>query len=256
MKFLNGFVAAVVFVGLAGPALAQRDWTYSITPTVWSVGLSGDISLGTTPDEVRVNYSDGMSGSEIGGGFAFEANDGRLGIFVEGLVLDVSGGAEPPSILLQTAETTLDHQIWSVGATWRIRKASPEIDAVVGLRFFDVETDILIIEGDAVVKQGAASEDWLDGTFGVRVRQDIGTRWVATGYFDFGAGDSELAYQLILGMGYKVSSRVTASLGYRLLASDFQILTKTTTEPPKDVNEFHYSSMKLGGLYANVQFKW
>ena len=259
MKFLNRILAVVVFIALASPAFGQREWTYSLTPTAWGVGLDGAVSLGAFTDEVRVTYTDGFGGSEIAAGLGFEANNGRFGYFVEGLTLDVSNGGEAPSILTQTVESSLDHQIWHAGATYRLRKAGPVIDAVVGVRYFDVDTDIKIIEGgDAVVKQGATSEDWIDVTFGARLKQDIGKRWVGTGYLDFGVGDSALSYQLILGAGYKFSSNVTGNFGYRLISTDYQVLVDFEGAPPPGlkVNQYHYSSMKLAGLYANVQFNW
>lgn len=256
MKLRQWIVVVAVFTFCAVPALAQGEWSFTLTPTLWGVGLDGDVSLGNGEDEVRVNYSEGLFGSELAGGLAFEANDGRLGIFAEALFLDASGGAEPPSILTQTADTSLDHQIWSLGATWRVRKTAPEIDAVAGFRYIDADVDIRILSDGAVVKEGAASENWLDFTFGARVRQPFAEKWHAMAQGDFGAGDSELSYQLVLGIGYQFSPKVTANLGYRLIGTDFQVLTKSDTTPPRDLNVYHYSSMKLAGFYATAQFRF
>jgi len=254
--FRNRIAAVVVFLGIACPALAQSDWTYSLAPTAWGVGLNGSVSIGALQDEVRVTWTDGFGAQELAGGIAFEASNGRFGVMVEGIVFDMTDGGEPPSILTQTADSSLDHKILTLAGTWRIRKANPEIDAILGLRYIDVDADLKIVEDGEIVKQAARSEDWTDFIFGARVRQEFANRWIANASLDFGAGDSELSYQLILGVGYKLSSSVSLNGGYRVLGTDRQVKVEFERVPGALVNDFHYSSMKIAGPYLNLQFNF
>lgn len=252
MKVLNRILAVMLFLAIASPALAQGEWRFSITPSVWAAGLNGDIRIGEevdlpfgeVADELRVNYNDAFGGTEIAGALAFEATNGRIGIIAEGFALDVSDGAEAPEIFSETAEVQVDHLILSVAGTYRVRPANPSIDLLFGARHYDVDVTMAILRDGAVDRSGSASEDWTDVIAGTRLLYDIGDKWWALGHFDVGGWGSEISYQLNLAGGYRFSRSASATLGYRIIGTDHQ------------VKVFHYSSMKISGLYAGLKFAW
>jgi opacity protein-like surface antigen len=238
------------------PAFAQEDWKFTISPTLWGAGMSGAVQIGPKEDKIRVDFSDTFGLSDVGGMLSFEANNGRLGVMVEGIYVDASGDADPPGITTEIADASVEHQIWSIASSYRFRDARPRVDAVIGFRYMDANADIRILTGGTVVRQAVESEDWLDFTFGARVGHEINETWSAVGHFDFGVGDTKLSYQLILGMGYRFSPAVSATFGFRMISADYVIRVKSETTPPAPIVMYHYGSMKLGGPYAGLQFTW
>jgi hypothetical protein len=244
MNFLKRILAVCVVVACASPVGAQSDWSFTITPSIWAAGLNGSVQIGPLTDEIRVNFSDTYGLAEIGGVIAFEANNGRIGWIVEGGTLEISDGAEPPDIFNETADVTVDHMFWHLAGTYRVRAASPVVDVLLGARYFDVDADVTILSGADVDRQGSTSEDWLDGYFGARVRQDIGEKWWALGYFDAGSGGSRFSWQVALEGGRRFSSAVSGRFGYRMMSTDYQ------------GDPLRYSSMKISGPYVGLQFGW
>lgn len=238
------------------PAFAQEEWKFTVSPTLWGAGMSGALQIGPKEDKIRVDFSDTFGLSDVGGMLSFEANNGKLGIFVEGIYLDASGDADPPGILTETADASVEHQIWSIGSSYRVRDAKPSVDAVIGFRYIDANADIRILTDGVIVRQAVESEDWLDFTFGARVGHEISETWSAVGYFDFGVGDTKLSYQLILGMARRFNPGVSATFGYRMISSDYVIRVNSETTPPAPIVMYHYGSMKVGGPYVGLQFGW
>jgi hypothetical protein len=249
-------IGTVLLVVCALPVFAQEEWEFTLEPRIWGAGLAGALQIGKSEENLRVNYSDNFGGAEAGVGLAFEANNGRYGLMVEGIYLDVDGGAEPPSILREKADVSIEHQIWSIAASYRLRPSRPMVDAVVGFRYIDANADMRILENGVVVRQAVESEDWLDFTFGARVAHEWGEKWSATGVFDFGDGDSKLSYQLNLVMAYRFNPVVSATFGYRVISTDFVIREKSETVPPAPIVVYHYGSMKIGGPFVGVRIGW
>jgi hypothetical protein len=246
MKVLIGIFSATLLLAGALPSFAQGRWDFSLAPSAWGAGLDGDVQIGPLTEELRVNYGDRFGGAELGGSLAFEGNNGRYGFIVEGLSLDVSGGAEPPDIFNEVADTELDHLIVMAMGTYRVRPVRPSIDFVLGVRYIGVDVDMRILDIDdgLLLRQGSTDHDWVDAVLGARVTHDFGDRFRALGHLDVGGGESRLSYHLILEAGYRFSKSVTGTFGYKLISTDYE------------VSSFNYSTVKIGGPYVGAKFTW
>jgi len=113
---------------------------------------------------------------------------------------------------------------WEVGET-----STLAIDALAGVRYFDVEStiDVEMTPGGLGLLPRSASfhldEDWFDPIVGARITLAIGEHWMVGVRGDvggFGVG-SDLAWNLVVGAQYRFNHRFALSFGYRILDIDY-----------------------------------
>jgi hypothetical protein len=87
------------------------------------------------------------------------------------------------------------------------------------------------------------SDSWIDPVIGLRGRYDLSDRWFVTGWGmagGFGAGSDSMS-DLFGAVGYRISGRSSAVLGYRWLSVD------------RDTDDFLYD-ITMDGIMAGVSF--
>jgi hypothetical protein len=62
-------IIGLVFLLAGTPALAQNTdhWDWRITPYLWGINMTGDVSIGPINQDIDVSFSDILSDMEIGG---------------------------------------------------------------------------------------------------------------------------------------------------------------------------------------------
>jgi len=109
---------------------------------------------------------------------------------------------------------------------YRLVDNDTKLDLIGGLRYtkLDMEIDISATTTPMVLaadRNMGGSVDWTDGVIGMRVLHPVGKDVSLLGYFDVGAGGSDLTYQVMVGANWEFSEGYTAKLGYRHLDWDY-----------------------------------
>ena len=105
----------------------------------------------------------------------------------------------------------------------------------------DVEVKITDILGTRKVKFSDSGHVW-DGIVGVRGQVNLWEKWYLPYHLDMGAGDTDLIWQVLGGIGYRFQ-KFDAQVGYRYLDWDF------------DDNDV-FDDLDIKGLYGGIRFRF
>ena len=210
---------------VVGPAALAGEWKWELTPYLWG----SDVSLDATVNDslvasTTVDVSDLVDKLDIGGLIHFEGHRGRAGFFLEANYYEFSDDKTilnfPPITDGTVVHSELDLLIGEAGGLYKIVGEDGRLDVLFGVRVFDTGLD-LDFDSDPMLGR---DETILDGFVGLRHRSELSERWTWWGRIDAGTGDTELSWQAILGVGFKLgrSKQNALVLAYRHLAFEFE----------------------------------
>ncbi|MGR4870436.1 hypothetical protein ACIPRI_16445 [Variovorax sp. LARHSF232] len=205
------------------------DWRYSLSVYGYLPSISGSSSVPTSPGGPTLDVSaskivDSLKFTFMG---AFDAHNGRWGVFTDFIYLDLGNtqqGSRDFTIGHQAipANTSADLSwdlkgvLWTVGGQYRLASdARLTVDALAGARLLSMKPSLAWnIHGDlgpisTAGRTGSseASETLWDGIVGAKGRyvpSDSG-KWSLPFYVDVGTGQSRLTWQAAAGVSYAFS---------------------------------------------------
>jgi hypothetical protein len=220
--------ASVLALGLALPAHAQTadPWRfqgsiYAYLPSIGGstvfpqTGAGSGVSIDA--DTIIENLKFTFMGS-------LEARRGTWGLFTDVVYMDVGdarssyrqftlGGVPLPAGANAHVDYDLKGWVWTLGGSWVV-SAHPAatMDLLAGVRLLDIEQTLgWDVTGNvgAIPLPGRAGEsrvglsNW-DAVVGMKGRLALGAsgKWFAPYYLDVGAGESDLTWQAMGGVGY------------------------------------------------------
>lgn len=225
-------VAVLLSVLTATPGLANAQtadaWEFGGAVYGWFPTISGNTAFpaGSTGSDISISTRQILDSLEFVFMGALEARKGRWGAFTD--VVYMSAGASAantreltvggrPLPADATADLRLDVRsvIWTLGGTWRLDTAPGKVvDLLAGARLLDMRQTLawqltgnlgnLPLAGPG----GRAEVDinhW-DAIVGAKGRFDISGPWFVPFHADIGAGDSDLTWQLMAGVGYRLQA--------------------------------------------------
>jgi len=225
-------VIAATTLALAGALSAAPseadDWQFAVTPYVWLPNIEGTGDFATPPDgegrpDVEVGPVDYLERLEFALMLAGEARKGNWSLRTDLVYVDfghqhssvrsVTGPGGVVEFPVNTGTTTsLDGLEWQ-GTLGYVLVSSPHVSFEIlgGFRYLDIRFD-LDWEFDAPLnllpQSGHSSQDvtlW-DAIVGAHGRFTFGDgHWFIPYHVDIGAGDSDLTWQLLTGVGYAFS---------------------------------------------------
>jgi len=218
---------AADLVSAAAPdpvAAGEPGWTYSVTPYFWAAGLSGQTSqFGLPVVDIDADFSDIFDNLDFAAMLIGEARNGRYSLFGDIIYTKLSSGAATP---LGIAATSVDVEASTfaglAGAGYSVIEGpSGRFDVVGAVRVWSVDTDISF---DGGVFDGQTRSDgatWVDGLVGVRGNYWLTPRLYLMGWGLVGAGQADLDWDVMAGLGYRINDTFSATLGYRALGVDY-----------------------------------
>jgi hypothetical protein len=167
------------------------------------------------------SFFDSLEGAFMG---AFEAHNGRWGIFTDFLYVDVSGssngtrdfsigGSNVPGSVTADLNLGVKGSAWTIAGEYRLQSTREStVDLLFGARVLDIKPRLSFgLNGDlgntVVVSRSGNFEvkdtNW-DAIVGVKGRFAFGDqlKWFAPYYADIGTGESRLTWQAAGGIGY------------------------------------------------------
>jgi len=202
-----------------------NDWRFGATLYIYGPQIDSNFTLPKRSGEgtVSVNTSDyfNISGAFMG---AFEATNGRWGVFTDYLYVDVSGSksgtrnfsigqVDLPASVTGDVNVGVKGSAWSILGEYRLQSTRESTaDLLFGARLLDVKPRASFrLNGELGTIPPASREgsfevnesNW-DAIIGVKGRIAFGPNreWFVPYYVDVGTGDSDLTWQAIAGLGY------------------------------------------------------
>lgn len=251
----RGFVAAIaaglLCVPLIAGAQAPADrWTFSLQPYVWLPGVEGKFRYALPPGggggaNVEIDGENVLKALNFAALVQGEARKGRWLVATDLMYLDLGSensavrsvdfnpGSGPINIATSQlnvgTRSALDAVVWTlVGGYSVVQDPAFTLDLIGGFRYLGVKvrTDVRLsaaVTGPAgtqsFAREGSIEEevDIWDAIIGAKGRFKFGDgKWFVPYYIDLGAGDSDLTWQGLIGVGYAFSWGELA-LSYRHL---------------------------------------
>jgi hypothetical protein len=210
---------------LAQSSSAQSDdWQFGLSIYGWFPDISGQTAFGrgSGGGEFEIAVEDILDNLEFILMGTFDMRKGRFGLLTDAIYMDLGGSQS--GVRLGSAggsananvELDVKSLIWLVTGYYRtIDNDNVALDILAGARYIDLEqsVDYTVTAGAGALwlpgpagSRTAEARNW-DGVVGVRGRFGFGAQQglFLPCYLDVGAGDSDLTWQGMAGLGYAFS---------------------------------------------------
>jgi hypothetical protein len=231
--FYNSVIAAVLILLFSLPAAAQSEseddgWDHSLAVYIWGAGISGTTADGTGIEVDFQTITDNLSFGAMG---SYLGRKGKWSMMADVIYLDLSHDKQfnpVPAVGPGTGvilDSTLDFTSWVVHAAGGYNLYDREgttTDLVFGVRYLDLASDLFLnlSVGSPDISESVSlslGDDVWDAIVGARGVISLGDRWFLPWGANIGAGDSDLTWQAMAGIGFKASSWADIALTYRYL---------------------------------------
>lgn len=201
------------------------DWQFGAAIYGWFPDIGGHSAL--PPDggsTFAIDIGTILDHLEMTGQGSFEIQKGHWGAFTDIVYLDVGasksatrqlevGGNPLPAGVTADLDFDLKSTIWTLAGSRRtVASAETTVDLLAGARLARFKQTLAweftgnlgpIAPPPRTGSRNGSVDQW-DAIIGVKGRRLLGAdrRWVIPFYADIGAGDSDLTWQAMLGLGY------------------------------------------------------
>jgi hypothetical protein len=203
------------------------DWTFTVVPYAWVTGQEGKVATlpPAAPADLDISFSDVIDNLDIGLMGIIEARKGRFAIFSEVFYVGIStDAANTPGPFYSGAEYEQD--LWGItlGGFYELTQSDKyQLDAITGLRFWDLDNEFQLKAGTLPARNISHRENWNDLFIGLKGLFNLDKRWYLSGWVVAAvAGDSDSAWDVYGGVGYKYSDSFSLTVGYRHQEVDYE----------------------------------
>jgi opacity protein-like surface antigen len=228
-------LAAALVIGLAAPVAAQQapapvvqangigGWNVAAEIYGWMPSLNPELASG---QDLEIDFSDILDTLQFTFMGAIKAEKGRWGLFADLVYLNIADSKSGsirvgPFDIADSVSVKMKSWIVSLGATYNFAQTqNSTFDVLGGARYLSVETVVNASIGP--LSKGIDETDTVwDGFVGLSGRTDLNDKWSISYYADLGAGGSDLTWQALAAINYKLSDRIGLNAGYRHLDWQF-----------------------------------
>jgi hypothetical protein len=210
---LGALATAMPAAAIAGADEPER----SVTLYLWLPTLEGDLKYDATGGSSTVDAGAILDALQMAFMGAVELRKEKWSLLADVIYLDL-GDAKTSRVDLPGGggiETHVDLQLsgWQLGLyggyqLYRTDRGS--LDVLAGVRYLSLDTDATLgISGplppSLPTRELSRSASIWDGVVGLRGRVEVNRNWFIPYHADVGAGDSELTWQAMTGIGYAAS---------------------------------------------------
>lgn len=271
IAYLIGLAAlALLAPGLAHAYGMTNPWRYEAAFGLWGPRVDGTVLVPFADSGYHLVLDPQDSFDNINLTFVgrFDARKGRWGLFLDGTYMDLDHLGPVDFIDLSgefediDADENLEHtvaQLTFAGYFQAIKKRRYPMKVFIGGRALDSTSKLkwaaaenaLLPPGFPQKGTGKTSYTALDGIAGVKgqwfLSKNVRKPWFVSYYADAGAGDSNLTWQTMLGLGYRLPWG-DMILSYRYLDYDIK---EADVEPAFFMEDFSHS-----GVQFEFTFRW
>jgi hypothetical protein len=207
-KWMHIFHVGLAIFTLASVVTVQAKtsdkWQFGVAPYAWFTTIEGNMNMGLPG--LEVSPDDLLSNLELGALISLEARRSRWLMMTDIVYLKASGSETLRTGPYASRYAYLDVESWVVdvyGGYNAVQSEQLILDAVVGLRYFSMVNDLSIKGTGGVVDINVSdTTELVNGVVGVRGAVLLGKGWFLPYHLDAGAGDADLTWQAMAGVGY------------------------------------------------------
>jgi opacity protein-like surface antigen len=203
---------------------ASNDWIFGADLYVWGAGVGGETSRG---NEIDISFSDIVNNLDLGFMGTGHVYHDRWHASLDLLYISLSANNGKEITLPQGANLSgyanVDQNLWVVTpAVGYVAIKTPhfELEPFAGARYTQLDTT-LDIRVNNFSRSFSNSDGILDGIVGARGNVLLNQQWYLPYYADIGAGDSDITWQAMAGVGYRITEKFDLCVGYRYLEWQF-----------------------------------
>jgi hypothetical protein len=221
-KFIAALAALLATTGLA----KAEDSEVILTGYLFASALDGRSStVGNLPAaDIDLSFGDVLDNLDFGLMSAIEVRQGRWSFVGDVMYSSVSPGGTLPGPLAISAELEQKSLTLQGSVLYRVQDSpSVAVDLGAGLRYWSVDSEGTIAPGAPNPIRFAHKESWLDPVVIARMKAGLGGNWSVTLAGDIGGsgGGSDLTWQVLGTVDYRMSDRLSLRAGYRVLSVDY-----------------------------------
>ncbi|MFN0115593.1 MAG: hypothetical protein ACKVPY_13040 [Paracoccaceae bacterium] len=218
-----------IAIGAAGPIIAlaedggtaePRRLSFSASAYLWASGLQGTQSLfGLPSTSVDVKFSDIFDKVDMAAAGIVEVrSSGRLGFLGEMNYVKLSADARGPGGVLAGAMDSKAFFALAAG-TWRVADEDwGNVDLIGGAKYFRFDNAITLSPGPV---SAADAQSWVDATVGAKAAFPISEKWKLLTWAMIGGGGSDMSWDALAALDYRINDKWSASFGYRAMGVDY-----------------------------------
>jgi hypothetical protein len=229
--FAATFLVASLSV-TTSPAEAD-DWEWTLIPYAWASDIGVDLFVNDDPVVgADIGFDDILDNLDFAAQIHFEGRRDKGGFFLDLTYLDLGSsqttGARPPLPGGTEIRSDLRTMLFEAAGFYRPSGSTHGLDILLGVRVLDMDLTadftLPLPPPLNVTRQINPSDTFTDGFVGLRYTMPFAERWMLVGRGDVGAGDSELAWNSSLSLGYLVGKKRQnfVMVGYRHLDLEFK----------------------------------
>ena len=243
-----GSLLLVPASGQAQDSGSDNDWQFTGNIYLWGAGIEGTTS---NDREIDVPFDDLVDNLDFALMFGLEARKAKWSLVGDFIFLDLGKDKTVdlplPSNPQLKADVDVEGTVINLLAGYNLSsRSNGMLDAFVGLRFLELEATI---EASVVGGPGPGTErevsdlgNVLDGIVGIRGQQNLTGNWYLRYLLDVGAGDSDMTWQVVGGVGYQLK-RWDLTAVYRHIEWEFDSdseLEDLNFSGPGFLAQFHF----------------
>jgi hypothetical protein len=198
--FLGLFFFQILSFSAVADAGSGDKWEFQLAPYAWLAGQNGTVATlpGLPTADVDVDFYDDIWGNiNWAGMLVGEARKGRLGLFTDIVYTDIeTKDPTPYGVLYSKVNTQTKSWMVSVAGLYRLAENENRfLDALIGVRYWSVDTEMTLEAGLLPERSISNNEDWFDPLIGLKGLSAIGNSkffvsgGLANGGSQFGLGD-------------------------------------------------------------------
>jgi hypothetical protein len=216
---------------------APSRWRYSLSPFAWVPAIEGNLKVHGHSVDVDLSPADLLEtvvdNFDFAGMARFEAGRSKWSFIADVIYLGIGndGTAQLPTGAQVDVDWTFDMLIiegfvgyrfaeLSLGCQGKRFTPTVALDALAGARYYHLGLDLDLDPGPSV----DGSKDWIDPVVGLRAQFHLTPDLTFNVFGDvggFGLG-SDLSWQLIAGVNWKIAKCVSLDAGWMVLDVDYE----------------------------------
>lgn len=224
-----------------GPAtaaeLVSEEWQFQVTPYLWGVYMSGDVTVKGVKTSPSVTFSEILDDLDFAFMAEADARKGRIGVFVNAVYADVADTNDDvgPGLRVRAegemavAGAGAYYRLgpWNLDAEAGATGPKVVVDPYVGARYTYLDAELKFRR---IGRQISADKHWVDPIVGVRTLWELTPNWNINVLGDVGgfglSGNSDFSWQAAGLIGYRFGlfgdDDANVVAGYRALFQKYK----------------------------------